>query len=500
MAHLRFPRTSLLVLLVATGAALHSAPAAATELAAGEPADAFDLATLVDGLAEPTDIAVLADGRSVVTQRGGDVAILLPGGGQIDDHIDVHTDAGEQGLLGVVADPNFATNGFLYFYASSGNDVENRHKVLRMTLSATNELAPSMTIVDQGLLGPANHDGGGLIIDDDYLYLSVGDTGHNATPPVNKLGTCLNSANGKILRVSLDGSIPAENPLVGLPTVTGCNGFDQPLEMLAPDERVFAWGFRNPFRFWVDPQTGLLWVGDVGEGAREEIAVGEGGEHFGWPFNEGTVPYDESWHPENSCMGVTPASECVPAAHDYPHEAGDNCVIGGLILAESWPAPWPSRYIFGDHGSGRIWTLDVNAGRTGAEPNSVKAFGYDGDDDNRRFGGVASFRIGADQALYIVEDKAGTVQRITPKAGTGGTGGTGGSGGAPSGGGGNAGTTGGVTTGGGGNGGTSPASGGGASDDGGCGCRVAGGAGAGAGAALVVALLGLLRQRRRRRA
>src|SRR5688572_12778836 len=186
---------------------ISAAPAAAIELSPGEPADGFDAEVLADGLSEPTDIAVLADGRAVITQRGGDIAILLPAGGQVDHHIDVITDAGEQGLLGVVADPDFETNGYLYFYASVG-DVENRHKVLRIELSAESELGEPTIIVDEGLLGPANHDGGGLIIDDDYLYIGVGDTGHNSEPPVNRLPTCLNSANGKILRVTLDGDIP----------------------------------------------------------------------------------------------------------------------------------------------------------------------------------------------------------------------------------------------------------------------------------------------------
>jgi len=506
MNRIRFaPRFSTLPLALLLPL-LAASPAAAVELT-GEAADAFNQETLVDGLAEPTDILVLADGRAVITQRGGDIAILADGG-QTDDHINVHTDAGEQGLLSVVADPNFATNHYLYFYASTGDEVENRHKVLRVELGADNQLGEPTIIVDEGLLGPANHNGGGLIIDDNYIYLSVGDTGHNATPPNNRLGTCLNSTNGKILRVALDGSTPPENPLVGQTGVTGCASWDQDLQPMDPDERIYAWGFRNPFRFWVDPMTGLLWVGDVGEGAREEISVGEGGLHYGWPFREGAVEYDEAWMPANACMGVTPATECVPVAHDYPHENGDNCVIGGLILdACGWPDVWKGRYIFGDHGSGRVWTLNVNAGRTGVENGSLQEFG-DGD-------GLASFRIGADNALYIVDDKAGTVQRITPKMATGedcglppgGSGGTGGMTGT-SGSGGNGGTgmssggTGAAPTAGSGpssgSGGTNGATDAQSSEDGGCGCRAVGSGGMSAGLALFASALGLAWARRRR--
>src|SRR5689334_9776696 len=120
------PFFSALLLVLAT------TPAAAIDLAAGEPADSFDVETLVEGLSQPTDIAVLPDGRKLVIQREGDVAILLAGGGQQDAHITVYPDGqGEQGLLGVVADPNFATNHSLYFYVSIGQEIENRHKIQR---------------------------------------------------------------------------------------------------------------------------------------------------------------------------------------------------------------------------------------------------------------------------------------------------------------------------------------------------------------------------------
>jgi MYXO-CTERM domain-containing protein len=218
--------------------------------------------------------------------------------------------------------------------------------------------------------------------------------------------------------------------------VTGCSGWDQDLEMMAPDTRIFAWGFRNPYRFWIDPMTQRMWVGDVGEQAREEIAIGApvnaaggDGQHFGWPFHEGTTPYSQSWQPDGACMGVTPARECVPAAYDYGHSSGNNCVIGGLIPSGcGWEAPWTSKYFFGDNGSGRVWTLDVNSGRDGVVDDSVEEFASTS--------GIGSFRMGAKGALYFAEVSGGTVSKITPKglnpamcpgggAGAGGMGGTG---------------------------------------------------------------------------
>lgn len=392
-------------------ACLTGGPAAgAATLSAGEPADSFDMKTFVFDLQQPTDIAVLRDGRAVVTQRLGDVAVVEADGTVVQaGHIDVNPLHGEQGLLGVVADPEFSQNHALYFYASAGTDVANKHKVYKITLADDGKLDSGRTlIIDKGLQGPKNHNGGGLVIHDGQLYVSVGDTGHNATPPTNKNGTCLNVPNGKILRVNLDGSVPADNPLVGMAQVTGCATYDADFEMLPPDERIYAWGFRNPWRFWIDPMTDRLWVGDVGEVTREEIDVGRGAEHFGWPFFEGTVEYSQSWKPGNACQGVTPPAECVPPIYDYPHASGNNCVVGGLIPSGcGWPDVWKSRYFFGDHGSGRVWTLDVTADRQGMVADSVKDFASTA--------GVASFRMGPDHALYIVEVDGGSVQRVLPK-------------------------------------------------------------------------------------
>jgi MYXO-CTERM domain-containing protein len=438
---MRFSTLGLASLAALLG--LVSRPADAATLTEGEPRDSFDATTVVNGLSQPTDVAELPDGRLVITLRLGDVIVLEADGTTQTEAgtISVNPDFGEQGLLGVVADPNFASNNTLYFYASVGNDYENKHKVYKITLSADSMLDSAReTVIAMGLRSSkaegalGNHNGGGLIIHDNMLYVSVGDTGHNATPPTNKLGTCLNSPNGKILRVALDGEIPTDNPLVGQTMVTGCSGWDQDLEMMAPDTRIFAWGFRNPYRFWIDPMTQRMWVGDVGEQAREEIAIGApvnaaggDGQHFGWPFHEGTTPYSQSWQPDGACMGVSPARECVPAAYDYGHSSGNNCVIGGLIPSGcGWEAPWTSKYFFGDNGSGRIWTIDVNSGRDGVVDDSVEDFASTS--------GIGSFRMGAKGALYFAEVSGGTVSKITPKGlnpamcpggGSGGMGGTG---------------------------------------------------------------------------
>jgi glucose/arabinose dehydrogenase len=439
--------------LAALGAVLPVPAYAAIQLRAGMPADTFNATNVTadqdfvteEDLSEPTDLAELPDGRLVIVYRLGKVVVVSAAGEMsLAGTITVNPDFGEQGLLGVVADPGFATNNTLYFFASVGNDYANKNKVYKIPLGTDGMLAASRdTVIAMGLRSSAgesggfgNHNGGGLVVHDGKLFVSVGDTGHNATPPTNHLGTCLNKPSGKILRVNLDGTVPSDNPLVGEAMVTGCDAWNGALNMAAPDTRVFNWGFRNPFRFWIDPMTTRMWVGDVGETTREEIAVGApltaaggDGQHFGWPFAEGTQEYDNGeipWAPAQRCMGVTPARECVPAVFDYAHSNGNNCVIGGLIPSGcGWDAPWTSKYFFGDNGSGIIWTLDVNQDRSGVVANSRAEFASSS--------GIAAFRMGASGALYFVEARGNRVTKITPKAqmpgmcaGMGGMGGMGG--------------------------------------------------------------------------
>jgi MYXO-CTERM domain-containing protein len=391
---------------------LLASPAAAAGLAPGDPADRFVMTAYAIGLSQPTDIAVLPDGRAIIPQRTGNLAVRLPDGTLLKTAGrppgSVSTSTSEQGILGLAADPAFASSHAFYFYVSIGTDVNNRHKVQRGYLDAGNAFTfDSGYVIDTGLEGPDNHNGGGIVIHKGQLYVAVGDAGHYFDPPRNKIATCLNKPNGKILRVNLDGQVPADNPLMGLTQVSGCDTYDAPLTNdRAPDTRIFAWGLRNPFRFWIDPKTDLLWVGDVGNDAREEISVGTKGTHFGWPFMEGNLAYNQTWNV--GCTGVVPSRPCTAPVLDYEHTVG-NCVIGGLIPEGcGWPAAYTSRYFYGDHGRDEVYTLDVTADRHGVVAGSRALFASFS-------GGMSALRMGPDGALYVAVEGEGAVYRIQPK-------------------------------------------------------------------------------------
>jgi glucose/arabinose dehydrogenase len=400
---------SFVVLLLLT---LAGAKPAAAQLAPGDPATQFQLTDWGTGLNAATDIAFLADGRALVTRKTGEVVLLAADGSVLQPMAGMFTvDTGsEKGLLGVVRDGDA-----LYFYASTGPTNADKHRVYRAHLGADNKLTVELDkpIVGGNLEGPANHDGGGLFVHKGQLYISVGDTGSNATPPQNKYGECLNKPNGKILRVNLDGSIPGDNPLVGVAMATGCaTETSGNYQLMPPEPRIYAWGLRNPWRFWIDPQTDLLWIGDVGEITQEEITVGGKGTNHGWPFNEGTVKYPMPLGGLSDCTQMTPAVPCTPPQDTYEHSGNAASITGGLIPPTGcgWGA-YEQRYFFGDYNRNVIWTLDVKPDRTGAVPGSRKMFATSAS--------PVSFRMGPDGALYVVSNGEGSVKRLVPKGSMG---------------------------------------------------------------------------------
>ncbi|HEY0715453.1 MAG TPA: PQQ-dependent sugar dehydrogenase, partial [Polyangia bacterium] len=378
------------------------------QLTDAEAMGALTLAPWAGPTAGFTDIAFLSDGRAVITAKNGNIAVVGKDGMNIKANagrimVDM---ASEKGLLGVVVDGN----DNVYFYASSGPSNADKHRVHKGRVAADGTVTIDANLVVMGgLEGPANHDGGGMVIHKNQLYIGVGDTGANATPPRNKYGSCLNKPNGKILRVNLDGTIPDDNPLANVAMATGCSSTTGGnYEMAPPDKRIYSWGFRNPWRLWVDPETDLLWIGDVGEGTEEEITVGGKGTHHGYPFNEGKVNYPAGVGGITDCKMMVPSTDCVPPQDSYRHGGVSGSVTGGLVPVKGcgWGA-YEGRYFFGDYERHEIYTVQLTADRKGAMPGSRKTIASARN--------PVSFRQGPDGGIYIISHVQGIVHRLAPK-------------------------------------------------------------------------------------
>ena len=258
----------------------------------------------------------------------------------------VSRSANEEGLLGLAFHPEYSDNGVFYVYYSAANP---RRSVL--SRFAVDDSAPNQAIQasEQVILEVAqpygNHNGGALVFGPDgYLYVGLGDGGSGGDPQGHgqKLGTLL----GSIIRIDPDA--PSDGKLYGIP-------IDNPFSN-RDDARgeIFAYGLRNPWRFSFDPVTKLMWVGDVGQNAIEEIDIVGSGLNYGWNIMEGS----HCFSPRSGC--ATGGLE-MPVV-EYDHSEGCS-VTGGYVYRGNRLAMLYGAYVYGDFCTGRIWGLRFENGQ-----------------------------------------------------------------------------------------------------------------------------------------
>lgn len=373
-------------------------------------AGAFRVRRVTNALAQPLFLTAVPDssGRVLVVEREGRVRIVTPATGAIaatpflDVSAEVATD-GERGLLGLALAPDFTTSGRLYVYLTAA---DGAIELRRYTTLAGNRDQADPASADLLLRIPhprSNHNGGWIGFGKDgLLYMATGDGGGADDPDGN--GQNKSTLLGKMLRLDVsrddfpaddarDYGIPAANPFA---TSGG-----------APE--VWLYGLRNPFRNSFDRTTGNLWIGDVGQGAIEEIDLvrtSESGLNMGWPLYEGT----------RANTGSDPAGITMPVAQ-YGHGSGPlqgNSITGGYVYRGPVEA-LQGQYVFADFVSGNLWTVPAASlpqGTTGASSLFTNR-NADFAPDAGTIGSVTSF--GEDQSgnLYIMSI-GGSVWVIEP--------------------------------------------------------------------------------------
>jgi glucose/arabinose dehydrogenase len=279
----------------------------------------------------------------------------------------------------VAVDREFASNHYIYLYYTfkkSGRCPEKKpeskanpvNRVVRYVLSDSNTVDESTKkiLIDRIPSPNGNHNAGDLHFGkDDYLYISVGDGGCNFARP--KLCQYDNAAAryrhvllGKILRITRDGAIPDDNPFTGQNSrrcnVEGRTARDKTCQ------EIFALGFRNPFRFAVDPDTTApttrIFIDDVGGQRWEEIdeadAVADAGADYGWNLCEGRHDNPERRGKVN-CNG----SKYTGPVHEYSHNTNCESITGGAFVPNdgSWPDQYHDSYLFADFICNKIFEL-----------------------------------------------------------------------------------------------------------------------------------------------
>jgi glucose/arabinose dehydrogenase len=256
----------------------------------------------------------------------------------------VNSAATEEGLLGLAFHPDFADNGFFYVDYTASNP--RRTVIARFSVAAgdpNNADEASELVVLEVLQPYSNHNGGQLAFGPDgFLHIAMGDGGSAGDPHGN--GQNRTTLLGKILRIDIDRTsdgrnygIPSDNPFVG--------------NALGYREEIYAYGFRNPWRFSFDPETERLWAADVGQDRVEEIDIVGKGQNYGWNIMEGNLCF-------NPTAGCNQTGLTMPI-WTYDRSLGYS-VTGGFVYRGSELPELAGSYVYGDFGSGRIWALRYN--------------------------------------------------------------------------------------------------------------------------------------------
>lgn len=328
-------------------------------------------------------------GLIYVAEMQGRVKAIDTATGNVSTVLDLVGKVGtffDQGLLGLAIHP---TKPYAYLTverdadATTLPDLPNRAEIIRFDISADGRtFDPATEKLILRIDRPTNdHYPGNLIFGSDgYLYIGVGDGGMYADIPANTKYDP-NLLLGSILRIDVDGgdpyAIPKDNPFVA--------GGARP--------EIWAEGFRNPWRFSFDRNTGEMWGGDVGQGTIEEIDKIEKGKNYGWPVMEGNICFK----PPTGCD----PTGLEPPAYVYPHTEGTS-VTGGYVYRGSALPDLVGKYIFGDYTVGRIYSLEGTPGQmkatllnTGGRKPSISAFFED-----------------ADGELYAIDWETGNIYKL----------------------------------------------------------------------------------------
>jgi glucose/arabinose dehydrogenase len=333
--------------------------------------------------------------RLFVVEQGGRIRIIDGPTAIASPFLDIQTwvsCCGERGLLGLAFDPAYKTNRrfFVDYTDKNGDTIIASY---RASATDPNHASTTQTLILKIAQPYSNHNGGMLAFGKDgYLYIGMGDGG-SAGDPGNRAQN-KDSLLGKILRIDINHvtstrkySNPPTNPFVGK----------------AGSDRVWAYGFRNPWRFSFDRTTGDLWVGDVGQNRYEEVdratkAGGAGkGRNYGWRVVEGSTCYKPS-------SGCSKTGKTHPLA-TYNHSKGCAVVGGYVYRGTAYPA-MAGAYLFGDYCSGRIWALKANGASSSQTPVQILSSGML----------ISSFGEGENGTLYLTDLANGGVYQIVGSA------------------------------------------------------------------------------------
>lgn len=404
-------RSKILFLLAALllGAVLAwASPRSGTGELSAEPVDLrLNLTIFATGLESPVGItnAGPGDDRLFVIEKAGRIRIVRADGSVaptpfLDITDRVNSSANEQGLLGLTFHPDHVENGYFYVNYTYSAGPETWTRISRFQVSGNPDVAARdsedvLLTVEQPY---PNHNAGDIHFGPDgFLYIPLGDGGSGGDPDNNaqSTGTLL----GKVVRIDVNSSDNGNPPdCVGEGSgnyiVPDTNPF---LNEFGYCDEIWAQGLRNPWQSSFDRLTGNFYIGDVGQGAWEEVdfqpADSPGGENYGWRCYEGNHPYNTT--------GCEEQDHYEPPIFEYSNPLGDCAsVIGGYVYRGTQFPALSGLYVLTDLCSGIFWTLDTGSGWQPTEHDYL---------------GIRSFVAFGEDAvgeLYVANINSGNIYRV----------------------------------------------------------------------------------------
>ncbi len=289
---------------------------------------------------------------------------------------------GERGLLGLAFHPDYETNGLFFVSytkegSNTGDSIIERYSVSAGDPNVAD--AASGVVLMRVVQLASNHNGGDIHFGPDgYLYISLGDGGPQGNP--GNEAQELDSMLGKILRIDVDQTTPAvtSQNLCGINDAGGAWNYAIPNDNpFVSDnsvcQEIWGYGLRNPWRFSFDSATGDMFVGDVGQGAIEEVSrviAGAGfndGINFGWRCFEGNNAFNQS---EPTCDDSTAPFPVRPFLFPIltkTHSGDGVCAVTGGFMYRGPITALQGQYIYGDYCTGEIWIARDSGGNNWVE-------------------------------------------------------------------------------------------------------------------------------------
>lgn len=339
----------------------------------------------------PVDLQNSADGtnRLFVVEQAGRIKVF-PNNSSTStsklflDITDRVTSGGETGLLGLAFHPDYENNGYFYVNYTAPSPLRTVVSRFQVTSNPDSADKNSELILLTFNQPYSNHNGGCIAFGPDgYLYIATGDGGSGGDPQNNAQN--ITNLLGKILRIDVDNP---QSPLnYGIPPT---NPFADSTNTSVRKE-IYAYGLRNPWRMSFDPVTGWLWAADVGQSQWEEIDIITNGGNYGWRCYEGNHPYNTS-----GCNG----SYIFPV-WEYSHTEGISITGGYVYRGQNVPELF-GKYIYGDYGSRKVWSLLYD----GVNPPTNTQI-------TTAAGAITSFGVDENNELHLVSSN-GKIYKFTP--------------------------------------------------------------------------------------